>query len=560
MKVKFIANNPHYYDADPALSPHGKKGEWCVISSSYFALRHWYTLRGLHNDRVQWQVPDIACTENAQLQLESLLRDPPDVLALSVFIWNELTQHWLAREFKRQHPECLIVMGGPQLTAHKHRDFFDRHPYVDWAVYGDGERPFQQILDRACDPGSVPDAQMVNAVTLRDGRYHCYPYELLSDHEYLATSMWLDQEQEILRVLQDLNARGIPTSHIKFTVEFARGCMYNCTFCDWSQNLTSKVKRRRQDWKQEMDLFHRLDLPVRESDANFGQWPEDLEIFEYANSLTTPGRNFYFIPKNTPKIKKHSILYIMRRCFEVHGTQYPFQDWALQDPDARVLEAVDRPGIPFGEICDMVRELNQTVGPAVADIHAAQLIMALPEQSLASWSVSLQRIWNEAKIKNMHANAWELLPNSPGYDPAYRAKYQIRSTKAYVSTRLHDPGVATLEDLYTKCATNTEVNHWYSTTDMVTDTSTMSFVESLAAKALILNIQLLSGLKKTKDFMISDSDRVRMVNKSLKQAIEIERQIKPYMDRHGFVILADRHPDGKIASAYASNLPLMPWN
>lgn len=557
MKIKFIANSPHYYHDDPALSHRAKKGEWCVVSCSYFALRHWYTLRGLHNDRVQWQVPDIICTENAQLQLESLLRDPPDVLALSVFIWNEHTQHWLAREFKRHHPGCLVVMGGPQLTAHKRRDFFDRYPHVDWAVYGDGERPFQQIVDRACDPGSVPDAHMVNAVTLRDGRYHCYPYELLSDHEYLATSMWLDQEQEILRVLRDINARGIPTSHIKFTVEFARGCMYNCTFCDWSQNLTSKVKRRRHDWKQEMDLFHRLDIPLRESDANFGQWPEDLEIFEYANSLVTPGRNFHFIPKNTPKTKKHSILYIMRRCFEVHGTQHPFQAWALQDPDERVLEAIDRPSIPFDEICAMVRELNETAGPEVTDLHQAQLITPLPEQSLDSWSVSLQRIWNEAKIKDITANPWDLLPNSPGHDPAYRDRYQIRSIRAYVANAPHDPNVATLEELYSKCSTNNQVNQWYSTSDIVANTSTMSFVESMAARQMCQYIQDISTIRRTKDFMISDSDRKRLKDKSLRTATLLHEQIKTYMHRHGFVIMGERLPDGKIKN---SSMPLRPWN
>ena len=80
--------------------------------------------------------------------------------------------------------------------------------------------------------------------------------------------------------------------------------MYSCTFCDWSQNLTKKVKRRTNDWKADIDLFHRLKVPIRETDANFGQWPDDIKAFDYAISLYTPTRTFSFVPINTPKLKK----------------------------------------------------------------------------------------------------------------------------------------------------------------------------------------------------------------------------------------------------------------
>lgn len=554
MKVKFISNNPHYYDRDPAHAAYAKKGEWCVINSAYFALRHWYNLHGQHS--IEWQCPEIIATRSAESQLRDLVNDPPDVLALAVFIWNEHTQHWLAREFKKQHPDRTVIMGGPQLTAHRDPAFFHSFPYVDWAVYGDGERPFQQIIDQLCSPGSISEDDIRNAVCQQSSGYHCYPYEMLDDHQYLSSSMWIDQEAEILRVVESLESAGIPRSHLKFTVEFARGCMYNCTFCDWSQNLTNKVKRRRHDWKKEIELFHKLDIPIRETDANFGQWPEDLEIFEYANSLTRPDNNFYFIPKNTPKTKKSSIHYIMRRCFEVHGHRFAFQDWALQDPDTGVLEAVDRPSIPFSEVCEMVQELNNSVQDDIRDIHAAQLIIALAGQSLDSWCGSIQRIWNEASIKVLHAQHWELLPNSPGYRTEYKEKYKIQTTKAYMANFTHDVTAKSLDELYQQCATNITINHAYSSTNLVTSNSTMTFRESIAARKMITNIDMLTRLKKTPRYLLSDNDMSRLKNKSSKEAETILETIQPYIDKYGFMIMA-KYNDGKI---FPNTLPLMGWN
>lgn len=552
MKVKFISNNPHYYYPQSS-DKHSKRGEWCVINSAYFALRHWYNLYGQHS--IEWQMPEIVATRSAEAQLSALDQDPPDVLALAVFVWNEQTQHWLAREFKRRHPNSTVIMGGPQLTAHRNQDFFDRYPYVDWAVYGDGERPFQQIIDSLCDPNSVSTTDIRNAVSRVRGVYHCYPYEMMEDHLYLSTSMWLNQADEIQRVVQYLNGEGIPTRYLKFTVEFARGCMYNCTFCDWSQNLTKKVKRRRHDWKEEIDLFHRLDIPLRESDANFGQWDEDLKIFEYANSLYDPARNFYFIPKNTPKIKRSSILYIMRRCYEVYGNSNDYQEWAIQDPNPQVLKSVDRPSIPFDELCKMVQELNRTVQMDISDLHTAQLIVSLSSQSIDSWTDSIQKLWNDAGIKCFSAQAWELLPNSPGYKKEYRDLHNIQSTSVYMANRPHSTDAQSLDDLYQQCATNRTVNHWYSSATFVTSTATMSHVESIAATKLIQLVERYRDIKKTNNFKISDYEMLRLKQRSIQESQQIYDTIQSYIKKYGFMMVGE-YKDGKILP---SALPLLPW-
>jgi radical SAM superfamily enzyme YgiQ (UPF0313 family) len=53
----------------------------------------------------------------------------------------------VARLFKEQTKDKHVVVGGPNLTAHKDSKFFKTHPYIDYAVYGDGEKALSNIID-----------------------------------------------------------------------------------------------------------------------------------------------------------------------------------------------------------------------------------------------------------------------------------------------------------------------------------------------------------------------------------------------------------------------------
>ena len=312
------------------------------------------------------------------------------------------------------------------------------------------------------------------------------------------------------------------------------------------------------DWRQELELFHDLDIPIRETDANFGQWDEDLEIFEHANSLTRPDRNFYFIPKNTPKIKKSSIMQIMKRCFEVHGAHMSFQEWALQDPDPDVLEAVDRPSLSFDDICEMVHEINAHFHGATAELHTAQLIVGLPRQSLDSWCHSVQKIWNEAKIKILNGLTWEFLPNSPANTPEYLREHAIKTIRAYIVNHTHECTADSLDDLYQKVGNNVELNHRFSSTHMVSGTNTMTHVDSLAARYLLQNIERLCILKRTRMFRLSDTEMSKLRDKSLQQARAALDSIMPYIEQYGYLLLG-HHDTDKNTLSFGS-LPILPWH
>ena len=120
------------------------------INPSFFFLKKWYELYGL-NPNVNWLYPELVKLEPAKDIVEKILVEKPDVLGLGVYVWNNDLQFYIAQTVKKHLPNTIVVLGGPELSVHKEpeqdNDFFNQHPYVDYVVYGDGEKAFQQIVD-----------------------------------------------------------------------------------------------------------------------------------------------------------------------------------------------------------------------------------------------------------------------------------------------------------------------------------------------------------------------------------------------------------------------------
>jgi hypothetical protein len=72
---------------------------------------------------------------------EALRTQPPDVLMLSNYSWNESLSLHFARIFKRLNPGGLVVMGGPniQIEPDRQLEWFQSHPELDVYVLGEGD-------------------------------------------------------------------------------------------------------------------------------------------------------------------------------------------------------------------------------------------------------------------------------------------------------------------------------------------------------------------------------------------------------------------------------------
>ena len=544
MKIKFVSNG---LNQDGSLT--GSRHRAVTVNMAYYFLKHYYYLHGKGDPT--WLDCDLVHVQNFDDQFTYIKKQDPDMLALSVFVWNERTQFKLALEYKKHNPNSIIVMGGPQLTAHKDNNFFKRYPYVDYVVYGDGEKPFQQLIDHHMGLG-VAKEEFVNIIENRNSVSMKYPFEMISDELYLSTSPFLSQTDFIRQNLQRYGDFGIGMDRIKVGIEFARGCMYKCTFCDWSQNLTKKVKRRKHNWKDELLFFKETDVQIRETDANFGQWDQDLEIFDYATSLYDPKKNFSFIPNNTPKLKRKSAYYIIQKVLETYDHKtLPWYPVSLQDIDPVVLKAVDRPSPTLDQHKDMIKQLKKDSNVTITDRLAAQVVLGMPEQTFDNFVDNMHTVWKKLGIRKYDINHWSWTPNSPAADAEYVSKYQLETVPVvYLKLRLTlDDKIHDLESLFEQVKIRFNYNHYFIDDLLMYKTHKMNFSDMHSCVKVLRQMQQYPNKQEFTEQEIKEFK----VN-ARKYGDSISAQADAMFEKYGFYILAQY--DGETNSLVPSEFPI----
>src|SRR3990167_1026652 len=75
---------------------------------------------------------------------------PPDVLGFSNYSWNCNLSYEFAQRVKRQHPETIIVFGGPNygLSRDEQDRFWQRFPLIDFYVVKEGEVATVELIKR----------------------------------------------------------------------------------------------------------------------------------------------------------------------------------------------------------------------------------------------------------------------------------------------------------------------------------------------------------------------------------------------------------------------------
>lgn len=137
----------------------------------------------------------------------------PDVLALSLYLWNIERSLRLARLVKAGSPRTRVIVGGPE--AARHHPFLFRAGVADAVVVGEGEVVFPETL-RALRTGGQVD---VATVAWRAG--HGYRWGRFEPREV--------DLREALPPPGHVACR--PDSRGMAYLETSRGCPFRCTYC-----------------------------------------------------------------------------------------------------------------------------------------------------------------------------------------------------------------------------------------------------------------------------------------------------------------------------------------
>lgn len=354
-----------------------------------------------------------------------LAKNPPDVFAISLYVWNTNVAHEVAAWVKSQWPNCVIISGGPHQYFKHDINWFKNHPYLDASLPGDcyGEPFITDVLDNydELDWASIAGAyypkgknRLVAASTTEYQR---------RDFDF-SWSAFHEQAADIEDFL-NYKKHHAPLALLLSILETTRGCPYGCTYCDWGGGINTKVVNKPVS-AVELDIAFLCKLNLNYlyiADANFGILKErDIGIIKYLADQRTKHNQKFSLGYGGFAKSENRIEYIKQILkIDIKNNLSNFGEIkiSLQSLDDEVLKNIDRKNITLAAQMQMANELVGDRTPVYAE-----LILGLPGTSLDKFyheldvlgAQGISAIWYE----------WILLPEAPAYDYAYREKYGIQ--------------------------------------------------------------------------------------------------------------------------------------
>lgn len=276
--------------------------------------------------------------------LDTIKTDPPDVLMLSNYCWNEAFSFHVAKLAKRMHPGMLVVMGGPNIVLEEERKiaYFSSHPEIDAYVLGEGDFLATEVVKHFVDAGKsvarMGKREIPSVLYRRDDGSVAHPkawvrHKTVDD----IPSPWLTGALD-----EFFDGKLAPL------METNRGCPFTCTFCCQGTQWYTKVHNFSLERLRE-EIFYvarrvKAVSPdmgtLRIADSNYGMFERDVEI----SGILGETQKLYgwpsYIDATTGKNRPDRII---RSAEKVSGAMVVYQ--AVQSLDQNVLRNIKRSNI-----------------------------------------------------------------------------------------------------------------------------------------------------------------------------------------------------------------------
>jgi len=447
-------------------------------------------------DKIEWLIPQQEKLSDKDL-IDKLNKENPDIFCTSHYIWNH--DH-LSKQIERIRPHVpkniLFVAGGPSINVNIDKNFFQKHPSIDYAMYGAGEAGFADLIESL-----IEDKKLIKFNTSNIAWYDIEKNkQIVADFKYVPQTKISPYTHNaslfssMVKQMLDKNLLVI------VPYELTRGCPYKCTFCDWNSGLTNKTTRRKGTYEDEIDLFYDLGIKgIYLADANVGQYEEDIDMVAYLAKKNIEEGAEFRTDGNFSKLRKENNLKI----YHLLARGNLITDNAgfiisVQDTNEDVLINIDRPDVGWDVHVKIMKELREHYPKKPSQV---QLIQGLPGQTVESWKQTLKTVASEATF--MHIFVSELLSASPAardktYQDSFKFEYSDSErfngeeffsgqfTKSCVSFSQHDyVEMSIWSTFYSALVYFRE----QSTARFDFDAVVRSFAESTAYQKLLSNLQ-----------------------------------------------------------------------
>lgn len=390
MPLKVLVTDLAFRESRDVILPYAYGGLRSYITEFYPDL----------NSQITWAEPLFRWNRIDSQDLQDI-----DVLALSCYVWNFETQLKLVAEYKTLNPGGIVILGGPQIPLHGGQ-YRDQYPEVDFWVHKEGEEPFRTILQ----------------TLVAGGQARCPDGETRKKLEMPVQMSRFPLVGPYLLGLFDASVGANRNRPLTALWETARGCPFNCSFCNWGSYTSTKVRpiemsrlEREIEWFGE-NKIHRVYI----TDANFGILSRDEvlaeKLAETRKKTGWPKEVWANYNKNTT-----DRVYRINQIFLDSGMSYSGATISVQSLNEETLSSISRENIGFENYMKLA-EKNE-----VADLTSyTELILGLPGETLKTFRHGID-ILVKKRITNIRMYPALILNNTDFKKQAYQEKHAIRS-------------------------------------------------------------------------------------------------------------------------------------
>lgn len=354
------------------------------------------------------------CESEWNFYLTEAEKDQPAVWLFSSYMWNHKDNMRIAEAIKEKSPRSLIIAGGPHIPAYveESQAFFDKHPFIDITVRGEGEITLAEILE-ATTAGNHnhlhPDFSHINGITFRGlGKLIRTADRVRSRNLDIFPSAYLTGE------FDDASFNNLPG----MILETNRGCPFGCTFCDWGSATLQKFSLfDLERVKKEIDIIgQKQSGSIYLGDSNFGAFERDVEI---AQTIAETKLKYGYPKKFGSSFAKNAsprLAEIIKILKSVNLMDYGLI--SIQTTDTDTLSIINRSNIKndkYDQLIEIFKKENLKL--------SSELLIGLPGQTVKSHKEDLQ-FFIDRKLMTIAYNT-AVMPNAPMNEPEYKKKYKI---------------------------------------------------------------------------------------------------------------------------------------
>lgn len=447
--------------------------------------------------------------------------DQPDVFGISGYIWNWEYSLAVAEAVKTRYPDCLIVVGGPQVPM-RSEGFFKERPHVDILVHFEGEETLAEILRHRLSADGLESYANITGTSVRgpdNETLRAPARERPNDISEFPSPYKDGMFDEIMK---------LPFSFHAYQ-ETHRGCPYSCTFCDWGSAVYTKVRPFSDDrvlaeieWFGQHNIEHLLNC-----DANFGILKRDDKIvdklIETKLKYGYPKTFLASYAKNAGK----KIFAITTRLNQYGLTKGA--NLSLQSLNDSTLEFIKRKNIAL-------EDFEQTIDAYHAEGVSAvtEIILALPGESYDSFCEGIDRLLLAGQHDSIAIYRCTILQNSEMAAPWYMEEHGLKTVRTPMTMN---------HGSYPK---DGDILEWQ---DTVISTNAMNLEDFRRAYAFSWVIQTFHCLGLTKTIAIALNRRFGIPYKNFYQALldiaETKEESLLHRERAWFVEFMDKAISGK---------------